>query len=121
LRQKDFLFENQPRHVILSEQGFHTPDGKDGEEVQAAAYCYAWVKIKRTEGIDAFILHRHVDHAKEGGLKLGLWSNKSGAICTPDKKKRIYEVFKAADTPEWEKAFSFALPIIGIKSWDEVK
>ena len=42
-------------------------------------------------------------------------------MSTPEKKKKIYEVFKAADTPEWETAFRFALPIIGIKSWDEIK
>ena len=33
------------RRVILSEQGFHTPEGPDGETVQAAAYRYAWKKV----------------------------------------------------------------------------
>ena len=33
----------------------------------------------------------------------------------------IYEVFKKADTPEWREAFAFALPVIGIHSWEQVK
>jgi hypothetical protein len=32
----------------------------------------------------------------------------------------MYKVFQAADQPDWEKSFQFALPIIGIRSWDEI-
>lgn len=61
------------------------------------------------------MLHRHVDHPDEGGLKLGLitWDN-------PPKKKYIYEVFRLADTDQWEKAFDFAKPIIGVNDWTEL-
>jgi hypothetical protein len=120
LRRPEMLCHGKPRRVILSEQGFNTPDGPNGETLQAAGYCYGWIKASRLEGIDAFILNRHVDNAEEGGLNLGLWTRKPGSIATPDKKKKIYEVFRLADTPEWEQAFRFALPIIGIHSWDEV-
>ena len=41
-------------------------------------------------------------------------------IATPDRKKPIYEVFRLADTPDWKKAFNFALPIVGIKDWNEI-
>ncbi|MEO6036043.1 MAG: DUF5722 domain-containing protein [Verrucomicrobiota bacterium] len=114
LQRTEFLFEGKPRRIILSEQGFHSDGTPEGELVQAAAYCYAFYKSDRLKGIDAFILHRHVDHPHEGGLNLGLWRR------DPMTKKPIYEVFRAADTPEWEKAFAFALPIIGIKSWKEI-
>jgi hypothetical protein len=120
LRRPEMLCQGRPRRVILSEQGFDTPATPDGQAVQAAGFCYAWVKVSRTAGIDAFILHRHVDNAQEGGLNLGLWARQPGTVATPGTKKRIYEVFRAAGTPEWEPAFRFALPIIGIKSWDEV-
>jgi hypothetical protein len=120
LRRPELLCHGKPRRVILSEQGFHTPAGKDGQTLQAAGFCYAWVKASRLDGIDAFILQRHVDHAQEGGLWLGLWTHQPGTIATPAAKKKIYEVFRLADTPEWEKAFRFALPVIGIHSWDEV-
>jgi hypothetical protein len=119
LRRPEMLFQGQPRRIILSEQGFHTPKEADGEIVQAAAYCYAYKKVERLEGIDAFILHRQVDHAGEGGLLLGLRGlTPRGGKARP--RKKIYECFRAADTPEWEPAFAFALPVVGLKSWDEI-
>ena len=78
LRRPEMLCHGKPRRVILSEQGFNTPDGPDGQTLQAAGYCYGWIKASRLEGIDAFILNRHVDNAEEGGLNLGLWSAKTG-------------------------------------------
>ncbi len=120
LAQPELLCDYRPRHVILSEQGFHTPDGPDGEQIQAAAYCYAWKQVERQPGIDSFILHRHVDHAQEGGLRLGLWTHRPGSIADPDRKKPIYDVFRRADTPEWEAAFQFALPIIGLRRWEDL-
>ena len=120
LRQPALLYAGQPRRVILSEQGFHTPAGAEGEAIQAAAYCYAYKKVEAMAGIDAFILHRHVDHAHEGGLLLGLRGNQAaGGEARP--RKKIYDCFRAADTPEWRDAFAFALPIIGLKSWEDAK
>ena len=114
LRREELLHKGMRRRIILSEQGFDTPKTDDGESIQAAAYCYAYKKIESLAGIDAFILHRHVDHRHEGGLLLGLrrWDEAK-------TKKQIYECFRLADTPEWERAFQFALPIVGLESWDE--
>ncbi len=118
LARPEMQFAGAQRRVILSEQGFHCMDTPDGEQLQAAAYAGAWVKVARLDGIDSFILHRHVDHAHEG-LNLGLWTHKPDTVSTPDRHRPMYDVFKAADTPEWEKAFAFALPIIGIPRWDD--
>ncbi len=120
LRRPELLYQGQPRRIILSEQGFHTPKGTNGEAIQAAAYCYAYKKIEALDGIDAFILHRHVDNKGEGGLMLGLRSLTPNATEARPKKK-IYDCFRAADTPEWKSSFEFALPLIGLKSWAEVK
>jgi hypothetical protein len=120
MRQPAMRYRGAPRRIILSEQGFHTPKGPEGELIQAAAYCYAYQLVARNDGIDAFILHRHVDHAHEGGLLLGLWRNRPGSVADPYQKKRIYECFRLADTPQWREAFDFALPIIGLKNWDEI-
>ncbi len=108
-------YQGQPRRIILSEQGFDTPKGPQGEKIQAAAYAYAYRLIDQLDGIDSFILHRHVDHKKEGGLRLGLRS------FAPDRKKKlIYDVFLHADKKDWEKHFSFALPIVGLDKWPEI-
>jgi len=118
----ELRIKGKPRRIILSEQGFHSPETPDGQLVQAAAYCYAYYKAAHLGGIDSFILHRHVDHGNEGGLNLGLWTrNKAaGNPAAPLAKKKIYEVFQSADKPNWEEAFRFALPIIGIKDWREI-
>ena len=42
------------------------------------------------------------------------------AYCGLETKKRIYEVFRLADTPEWRSTFAFALPVIGIERWDDL-
>ena len=76
--------------------------------------------LERQSGIDAFIWHRHVDHAKEGGLRVGLWTFKPGTIFEPDRKRLLYDLFKKAETAEWNEAAKFALPIVGLKSWDEL-
>ena len=119
LGQPELQFQGRTRRVILSEQGFHTPEGPEGEILQAAAYCYAWHQVAGEPGIDAFILHRHVDHAQEGGLRLGLWTHTPGSVATPERRKPIYEVFRRADTPERDAAFAFALPLLGIESWNQ--
>lgn len=122
LRQEAMLCHGRPRRVILSEQGFHTSDGPDGETLQAAAFCYAWKKVERLDGVDAFILHRHVDHGAEGGLRLGLWTRdtRSANPAQPLARKRIYEVFQSAGGPGEDTAFAFALPILGLRSWAEI-
>ena len=114
LHQARFLHDGKPRRIILSEQGFHTPEGPDGERDQAAAYAYAYYRVRHTNGIDAFILHRHVDHPGEGGLRLGLRSSRSG------EGRPICDVFRRADTADWLEAFKFALPVIGIKKWTDI-
>jgi len=120
MNRPELQYAGKSRRIILSEQGFHTPDGEQGELLQAAAYCYAYKKVEALAAIDSFILHRHVDHDGEGGLLLGLRRNKpAGGEARPTK--RIYDCFRLADTPDWESAFSFALPIVGLKQWSVAK
>ncbi len=121
LEQKELLWQGQPRRVILSEQGFQTLLTPDGEALQAAGFAYAWEKCRRLPLVDAFIYHRHVDHAHEGGLRLGLWRNAPNSVADPHSKKQLYELFRKAGTPEWEEAAKFALPLAGLTSWDELR
>jgi Family of unknown function (DUF5722) len=121
MHRPELLWQGKPRRIILSEQGLHCLATPDGDLLQAAGFAYVWEKIRRQDGIDALIWHRHVDHAHEGGLKLGLWENEPGSVVTPGRKRRIHQLFKQAGTPEWPAAIDFALPIVGLKSWDELK
>jgi hypothetical protein len=118
LSRAELRFAGAPRRIILSEQGFHSAEGTEGERDQAAAFAAAWMKVSRLAEIDAFIYHRHVDHAYEG-LNFGLWTHRAETISTPDRRKQIYEVFRHADLPDRDAAFAFALPIVGATSWDE--
>jgi len=113
LGQKQLLYDGQRRGIILSEQGFHAPEGEAGERAQAAAYACAYYKLKHMPDIDAFMLHRHVSARDEGGLRLGVRD------FDINRKLYVYDVFRLADTDQWEEAFAFAKPIIGIEKWEE--
>ena len=123
LGRPEFLYVGQPRRITLSEQGFHTPDGPDGETLQAAAYCYAMRKIAGLDTVDSMIMNRHVDHRLEGGLRLGIWRRNETSTdpALPTQKKLLYDVFKATETSAWENAYAFALPVIGITRWAELQ
>lgn len=123
LRQERLLVDGEPRRVVLSEQGFNTPDlSEESQQVQAAAYAYAYYKSHHLPEIDAFILHRHVDHQLEGGLRLGLWmwDPNRPEPSAPGERKFSYDVFRDIDTERSLEATEFAKPIIGIDDWSEV-
>ncbi|MEY3853364.1 MAG: hypothetical protein RI910_2344, partial [Verrucomicrobiota bacterium] len=68
LASPELRFEGKPRRLSLTEQGFDVTKRPEALAEQAAAYAYAWEKIARLDGaIDAFLYHRQVDHAMEGG------------------------------------------------------
>ncbi len=121
LNRPELKCNGKPRGIILSEQGFNKPKGPDGEKVQAAAYALAWWKVSHIPEIRAFLLFKHVSTRAEGSLRFGLWDYdpKDPAGTAPGKKNLMWDVFKAADTPDWKRAFAFAKPIIGIKSWKQ--
>ncbi len=121
LASPELRFEGRPRRLSLTEQGFDVTQRPEALTEQAAAYAYAWEKVSRLDGaIDAFLYHRQVDHALEGGLRFGLWSNKSGTILEPDQKRPIWHLLKAADTPAWKTSAEPYLKTCGLKSWDEL-
>ena len=120
LAQPEMLCRGAARRVILSEQGFHRRDGADGERDQAAAFAAAWMAVQGEPSIDAFVLHRHVDHAHEGGLQLGLWTRRADSVCDPERGTRMRDVFAACDGDGREAAFEFALDAIGLATWDEL-
>lgn len=118
LDRPEMHWRGKPRRIILSEQGFHNELSPEGESRQAAAYAYAWEMANRVPTIDAFIYHRHVDHAHEGGLRLGLWRNAPGSVVTPHSTKPIYDLFMNAGTDQWRSAADAYLPVAGLAAWE---
>ena len=121
LATPELLYAGKPRRLSFTEQGFDVTQRPEALTEQAAAYAYAWEKVMRLgDAVDAFLYHRQVDHAKEGGLRFGLWSNKPGTISEPDQKRPIWNLLQAADTPGWKAAAEPYLKTCGLKSWDEL-
>jgi hypothetical protein len=120
LRQPEFLWKGQTRHIALTEQGFHCRKDDQGETRQAAAYAYAWKRINAIPEIESFIYHRHVDYPGEGGLNLGLRECEGGNPNVMGTRRKIWDVFQKAGTPEEDAAFAFALPMIGRNDWINV-
>jgi hypothetical protein len=53
-------------------------------------------------------------------LRLGLWTNKTGITCTPDRKRQMYHVFRAAGSADENHHFEVAIPVLGGPNWDEI-
>lgn len=123
LARPEMTYQGTPRRIILSEQGCHTPDTTEaGERLQAACYALAYYKIRFLDTIDSFILHRHIDHKNEGGLRLGLWTwdDERTEPNLPGEPKRVHEVFQYIDTERSLEVTEFAKEVIGIDDWSEM-
>ena len=106
--QKDSMRDTSGnvRSIILSELGYSSTSGED---VQAAAFAYAYTKMEKNGHIDALMLSRQVDAQEEIsalGLALGLENTGGG-------HKKIYDVFKYIDTDKRNEVVSFAYSIVG--------
>jgi hypothetical protein len=109
------------RGVILSEQGFHTPDYSEASQrLQAAAFVYTWHKLRGLKSIEAFHNHRWVDHPQEGGLKLGVRTLPTDGKPYGDRKF-AWEIYQALDTPDEAAKTEFAKEIIGVNSWEQLR
>ena len=120
LEKKEYLPDGENRKVMLSCQGYSSGDNsKESQELQAAAFVYAYIKAKYTPDITAFIYHGHVDSKNEVG-SLGLWTHAPETANEPWERKKIYEVFKYADTNREAEKMDFAKAIIGIDDFSQV-
>lgn len=128
LKQPQFLKrDGNPRHVILSEQGFTSQSHSRGkvEELQAAAIAYAYYIADSNPLIDAFIMSRQVDAPAEvnTSCSFGLWycdMRKPNDI-VPLNRKESWQVYKYIDdrnsTLETTEKYK---DLIGIQKWSDV-
>ncbi len=115
------------RRVILSEQGFTaiSPTRGNVEQIQAAAYAYAYYIADSNPCIDAFILSRQVDAPSEvrTSCAFGLWSCRMdvGDQIIAAGRRKIWVVFKNIDKKsETLENTAFAKSILGISKWSDV-
>lgn len=91
------------RPVLLSEQGFHTPDDSSTSQAnQAASLLFAMDQVRKLEMVESFHYHRWIDHPDEGGLNLGLrtGSTRENPFGT---KKQAWNVYRDIGTPNESK------------------
>ena len=94
------------RSIILSEMGYSSTSG---QELQAAAFAYAYKKMVANGHIDAMMLSRQTDASDEiaqFGLALGIDT-------TGGAHKYIYNVYKYIDTDQSSAYADFAKAIVG--------
>jgi hypothetical protein len=73
MRRPDMRYRGDLRGILLSEQGYHTPDySPESQALQSRAFVYTWEKMLPLKSIETFHNHRWIDHPREGGLKLGI-------------------------------------------------
>ena len=109
--------------IILSETGFTSvSDGREDQQLQAAAIAYAYYLAEFNDMVDSFIVHRHVDNRTEmaGGLHLGLWKNNSSYVEEASEQKFAWTVYKYMDTSTYRQVTQFALSKIGADSWESI-
>ena len=115
------------RHIILSEEGFTSQSATRGavEELQAAAFAYAYYIVDSNPYIDAFIMSRQIDAPSEvkQSMAFGLWTTDQteDVSIMPAKRKYIWPVFKNIDRQQDTlEATAFAKKILGINKWSDI-
>jgi hypothetical protein len=120
MKRPEMLHRGQVRPVHLSENGFNSKDYSAKELAdQAAGMALAWKKIQQLSSIESWQYHNWVDNRHEGGLKIGLRKFPDDAD-DPLGPKPIWHLYQALGTPREDEACAPYLPVIGIRSWDEV-
>lgn len=127
--QKDVMRDRSGnvRHIILSEEGFTSQSATRGrvEDLQAAAFAYAYYIVDSNPYIDAFIMSRQIDAPSEVATScaFGLWTSEQSEDVNikPAMRKKIWPVFKAIDKAnDTLEATDFAKEILGIENWSDI-
>lgn len=108
LAQPRFLYQGQPRGILLSEQGFNTPTlSMEDQRRQVAGLIYMFRQIRPMKAIEAFHLHRYHDMpVQEGGLRLGI-------ITETGAHKLGWDAYKAIGTEREAEFGKIAVEVMG--------
>ncbi len=124
IRQKSSLYKGlKVRSLIFSEEGVHAGANYDATTFnkQASGVAYMWKKFSRLPSLEGIQYHRRVDNTGEGGLYMGLWTTDKTSTSpeVQDTKKLSWTVWQNAGTANEDNAFAFALPFVGVSTWDQ--
>lgn len=97
-----------PRSVIVSELGYSS---LAGEEVQTAAFVYAYVKIENNPGLDALIFSRLYD----APVEIEVYRLYLGLMTTDGEHKMIYDAFRDIDTDRADSYLAEASAVTGVE------
>jgi len=119
MEQPHLQYNGQLRHIILSEQGLHSDETDESEQIQAAAYALAYWKIKQIPQIGSFIYHAHVDHRDEFDLNLGLRrrDKSSDSPNKPADPKPAWFIVRDIEGPNQDEILKNAKEFIGEEYW----
>jgi hypothetical protein len=108
LQQERFLYEEKPRGILFSEQGFNSPTlSEEDQRRQVAGMVYMWRRLPNHPIIEAFHLHRYKDMpSQEGGLRLGI-------VDENGNRKLGWEAWRDLETPAQKKWEQVADEVIG--------
>ena len=121
LSQEPFLYRDQPRRIIFSEQGFNSQNGPlqaMTEKMAAAGYVLAYMKARNMKTVDLFTHHATVDNPHEFGLNLGMFRYDPNAPHHIGEPKPIFESFAAMETDREAEAVAKAREFIGAELFD---
>ena len=124
----ELTYRGKPRRVVFDEQGFHT-NGDDPETENKGAYAFvlAYLKLRKCENIDWFIINRYADMPldDESGLHLGIRYEKGYAdprhiLITPGDYKKICYAIRDMETADEEKWIAEAREYIGSELFESL-
>ncbi len=122
----ELTYRGKPRRVVFDEQGFHT-NGDDPEAENKGAYAFvlAYLKLRKCENIDWFIINRYADMPldDESGLHLGIRYEKGYAdprhiLITPGDYKKICYAIRDMETADEKKWIAEAREYVGEELFD---
>ncbi len=114
MQDDDMLYGDEVRHIAITEIGYNAlENGVENQELQAAAFIYAYYIAEANEYIDSFQLRSYQDNETESavGLKFGLFD-------MDGNEREIYEVFKYIDTIYSHLLTDPYLSYLGASSWN---
>jgi len=121
LSQPHYLYRNEPRRIIFSEQGFNSHSGalqSLTEKMAEAGYVLAYMKARNMKTVDMFMHHSYIDNPREFGLNLGIRRYDETAPHHAGEKKPIYYAVRDMDTEQEPERIQRARAFIGDELFD---